>query len=68
METFVVRLWTAASADPGVGDRVTGFVQHVKSGRTVAFHTREELVAAIASWATTVHVDLNEAPDEAERS
>jgi hypothetical protein len=61
METFVVRLWTAAQPDPGLGDRVTGFVQHVKSGRTVAFHTREELVTAIASWATTVQTDLKEA-------
>jgi hypothetical protein len=68
METFVVRLWTAASPDAGLGDQVTGFVQHVKSGRTVAFHTREQLVAAIASWATTVHTDLNEAREELERS
>jgi hypothetical protein len=61
MDTFVVRLWTAAVQGAGVDRPLRGFVDHVRSGRSVAFQGGGELVAAILACAgemrTNRHAD-----------
>ena len=48
METFVVRMWVPAEAEPGQ-DALRGVVEHVASGRKLAFEGGRELLAFLAT-------------------
>jgi hypothetical protein len=51
MQTFVVRIWVPAEAEPG-HDVLRGVVEHVPSGRKLAFEDRSELLAFLATGAS----------------
>jgi hypothetical protein len=56
MQTFVVRVWTPASAPPTAGDRevLRGVVEHPVTGDNETFATEDELLAFLRKHSSLV--------------
>lgn len=49
MQTFVIKLWTPEGPLQPGASRFHGVVEHVTSGRTLAFSSAEELIDFVSS-------------------